>query len=56
MFSAQGKRMWFALLALQRPLISRTLLVLVFAELIHLGSPLTFSDGCGIHVPRLLRG
>ena len=42
-------------LALQRHLISRTLLVLAFVELLHLGSPLTFSDCCGIHVPRLWR-
>jgi hypothetical protein len=41
-------------LPLQRHLISCTLLVLAFVELIHLGSPLTFSDCCGIHVPRLL--
>jgi hypothetical protein len=43
-------------LTLQRHLISRTLLVLAFVELIHLGSPLTFSDCYGIHVPRLWRG
>ena len=43
-------------LPLQRHLISRTLLVLTLVELIHLGSPLTFSDCCRIHVPRLWRG
>ena len=44
------------LVTLQRHLIFRTLFVLAFVELIHLDSPLPFSDCCGIHVPRLWRG
>ena len=42
-------------LTLQRHLIFRTPHVLAFVELIHLGSPLTFADCCGLRVPRLLR-